>query len=280
MTARRQLDDRLASLDDIREVMSSLKTLALLETHKLARYAEAQQRALVTVRAAAADFASHFPVDEWQPRCPFRTVIALGSERGFCGTYNDALATAVHDTVTGFRDRHAVIAVGRKLAARLDPSINILPIEGAAIAEETEAVLLRVANALADLQRQEQGIALSVLYMDPNTHTVRVQPLFPLMPEATGVRASANPPELMIAPRTMFEALLDEQLYTTLVAAYYQALAAENRLRMEHLEGAVEHLDRQRNELRLKRNYLRQEEITEEIEVILLSAAASAGPGR
>jgi len=278
MSGRRQLDERLTSLDEIRDVMSSLKTLALLETHKLARYADAQQKAVATLRTAAADFTAHFPVGDWQPRCTFHAVIALGSEHGFCGAYNDLLATAVRDTAA-IRDRHAVIAVGRKLAAKLEPAAD-LAIEGAIVSEEAQRVLLRVADALVKLQQREGGVALSVLYLDPNTRAVQTRPLFPLVPAASPGAAKTTRPNLNVAPRAMFEALLEEQLYTLLVAAYYEALSAENRMRMEHLEGAVEHLDRQRGELRLKRNYLRQEEITEEIEVILLSAAASTDAGR
>ena len=51
-------------------------------------------------------------------------------------------------------------------------------------------------------------------------------------------------------------------------------LMAENRRRMQHLEGAIRRLEERTSELALKRNALRQEEITEEIEVILLSARA------
>ena len=47
---------------------------------------------------------------------------------------------------------------------------------------------------------------------------------------------------------------------------------AENQQRVRHLEGAVERLDDQLGTLERRRHRLRQEEITEEIEVILLNA--------
>ena len=46
----------------------------------------------------------------------------------------------------------------------------------------------------------------------------------------------------------------------------------ENHSRLQHMEGAVRHLDDQVEKLRRKSNIFRQEEITEEIEVILLTA--------
>lgn len=48
----------------------------------------------------------------------------------------------------------------------------------------------------------------------------------------------------------------------------------DNRQRLLHMDGAVRWLDKSSEELLLHYNRLRQEEITEEIEVILLSAKA------
>ena len=52
----------------------------------------------------------------------------------------------------------------------------------------------------------------------------------------------------------------------------YSSLMAENHHRVAHLEGAVRHLDSEATKLAHRCNTLRQEEIIEEIEVILLSA--------
>jgi F-type H+-transporting ATPase subunit gamma len=51
---------------------------------------------------------------------------------------------------------------------------------------------------------------------------------------------------------------------------------AEHLHRVQHLDAATHRLEEQAAELSLKRNTLRQEEITEEIEVILLSTEALA----
>ena len=52
---------------------------------------------------------------------------------------------------------------------------------------------------------------------------------------------------------------------------------AENHRRAQHLEGAIRHLDEESGELKRRSNALRQEEIIEEIEVILLSATSFSG---
>ena len=277
MSRQRQLDERLASLDEVREIMSSLKTLAFLETHKLARYTEAQQRAFACIDAASADLAAHFPVADWQPDCRSRALVVLGSERGFCGKYNETLEQAARAAVAAARGPFTVIAVGQKLASRWPTAGEIIGVDGASVAEEVQTVLLRVADVLAGLQARGGPVALDVMYQDPGTRQVVTQPLFPVLAPAAARRVGASAPQLNVEPQAMFSALLEERLYASLLAACYDALTAENHQRMEHLDGAVRHLDRQCEEMRLKRNYLRQEEITEEIEAILQSAEATAG---
>lgn len=53
---------------------------------------------------------------------------------------------------------------------------------------------------------------------------------------------------------------------------------AETQRRVAHLDNAVRHLDERLDALQRRSNQLRQEEIIEEIEVILLGAA-ELGPG-
>ena len=61
-------------------------------------------------------------------------------------------------------------------------------------------------------------------------------------------------------------------LFAVLHEIFYISLMAENQRRLQHLEGAVKHLDDETVNLRRKSQIYRQEEITEEIEVILLNA--------
>ena len=86
-------------------------------------------------------------------------------------------------------------------------------------------------------------------------------------------RFSVNPVLNMAPPRFLIE-LSDQYLFAALHSLLYTSLMAENHDRVRHLDGAVRHVDEQSEELAQKCNALRQEEIIEEIEVILLSAAS------
>ena len=79
---------------------------------------------------------------------------------------------------------------------------------------------------------------------------------------------------LNLQPRDFFLELTDQYVFAALHEALYASLMAENDRRVRHLEGAVRNLDDRSTDLRRKCNALRQEEIIEEIEVILLSTSA------
>ncbi|WP_447603858.1 F0F1 ATP synthase subunit gamma [Nitrospira sp. Nam80] len=55
---------------------------------------------------------------------------------------------------------------------------------------------------------------------------------------------------------------------------FFSSLMTEDLVRFQHMDQAIQRLEKDIGELTLKRNRLRQEEITEEIEMIMLSAEA------
>jgi F-type H+-transporting ATPase subunit gamma len=80
------------------------------------------------------------------------------------------------------------------------------------------------------------------------------------------------PPLLNLPPRAFLSELVDLYLFSLLHKICYSALLAENRARVSHLEAAIQRLEREVSELDRQRKILRQEEITEEIELLMLSA--------
>ena len=85
-------------------------------------------------------------------------------------------------------------------------------------------------------------------------------------------KACAYPADLNLPPEVFLRGLTGHYLYAALNAVLYSSLMAENRQRQVHMDRALQRLDEDSARLQLTYNIQRQEEITEEIEVILLSA--------
>ncbi|WP_417069937.1 F0F1 ATP synthase subunit gamma [Niveibacterium terrae] len=272
MSRRRELARRLETLSDIAGILSAMKGLALMEIHRLADFLVSQRTMVASIELAAADFlAWHAPLSGKAQACSELCVI-VGSEQGFCGDFNESL-------IEGIEPGARVIVVGRRLADRLgdtDGVEAVLP--GATVADEVPAVLLSLTRSLDRLLLDEKlaGCALSAL-SHAEGHGIRRRQLLPLPAPASPEPAHRFAAELNLPPAQFLHELSGHYLYAMLNEVLYSALLAENRQRLAHMEGALRHLDDECAQLKLSYNRQRQEEITEDIEIILLAAEEAQG---
>jgi len=267
----RQLQKHRRKLLDIRNIMNSMKTLAAIETHKLERGIASQQLLVQSIEDMAADFLSFFPQTFPEPKAPTDVVIVIGSERGFCGDFNDRIVRELDQRFTETEQAAGVIAVGNKLEPLLQESPNqIAFVRGADVTEEIVSVLDSLATALGS---HRQASSLCVLHHDFQTNEVATAVLLPPFGQVT-LRPPefSTPPLLNLPTMDFFLELIDHYLFTALHRILHLSLMAENQHRIQHLERATKHLDDSTEELGHRINTLRQEEIIEEIEVILLNA--------
>jgi F-type H+-transporting ATPase subunit gamma len=263
VSQRHQLEVRLGTLRDIGAIMRSLKTLAMLETRKLGRFIHSQKQVVQAVERAAACLLAHYPrLRRAGPDPPTanRVTLVLGSERGFCGDYNRSLV----ELLEPMTDAH-YLAVGRRLWPHLEGRNNVRLLEGANAAEEIGAVLR---NAVQVLHEIAPDGAIRVIFHDLDRTRVRQ-----VMPAFTEVSPDSTPypPHLHLKPAVLWGELTERYLASALHEMFYSALLTENQRRLQHLEGALSHLEDQTDKLAIRSNTLRQEEITEELQVIMLN---------
>jgi F-type H+-transporting ATPase subunit gamma len=274
MTRRRELEEHRNSLEEIGEILASMKTLAYMETRKLSRFLNAQQLVVDSINEVAQDFLSFHP---WLR--PIRTdvthvFLVIGSERGFCGDFNRALMERLAAARSEDRQSQTrIVAVGHKLNALIEGAeTKASLLDGASVVEEVPLVLQSIIDELDTLQTSVAELTLTGIYHD--NHGIRVAAyLPPFEPQGAEATARRYPPLLNVAPEEFMMDLLDHYLFAALNHMLYSSLMAENQRRVSHLEGAVRHLEDTSHELTRKCRALRQEEIIEEIEVILLSAS-------
>ncbi|MCR2831172.1 F0F1 ATP synthase subunit gamma [Acidithiobacillus ferrooxidans] len=132
---------------------------------------------------------------------------------------------------------------------------------------------LQLIRTLTTLQTQNGPFPLIALYHTPDAQESLLKPLLPPFQQRLHApRPLPYPPLLNLSPEAFFSGLVEQYLFATLHEIAYVSLMAENQRRLRHLDGAVRHLDEQSAVLARRGNSLRQEEIIEEIEVILLGS--------
>jgi F-type H+-transporting ATPase subunit gamma len=275
MSRRREIDGRIEALGDIGKIMRSMKNLSYMETRKLARFLDSQRRVVAGIDAAARDFLGHWP--ELLEAIPGAQAVyvLIGAERGFGGSFDEKILKLLElEQSTAKAVPPLLIAVGAKLASALGGDARLAEsIPGASAAEEIPAVLSRLVQDLNRLTADLGAMSLTVLHWDAETEVVSSVPVLP--PFQTGrERAIAPhpfPPGLSLTPERFLALLIEHYLFAALHEILYSSLMAEHQQRVRHLEGALGRVDDRIQELTLRRNALRQEEITEEIELILLN---------
>ena len=198
----------------------------------------------------------------------------MGSERGFCGNFNEKLLHELAQQESkNIEKTYSIIVVGQKLARHLeaDPRVAAF-LDGANFEEEIAPILNTIISAISLLQKQHGMISLVVLYHYDILDKINRRDLLPPFQEKIEAPCFSYPPLLNITAEQFFTDLSEQYLFAALHEIAYTSLMIENHWRVQHLEGAVNRLDNDTEMLRQKCRTLRQEEITEEIEVILLSA--------
>jgi F-type H+-transporting ATPase subunit gamma len=270
MSLSRELQLHIAQLKEIRSILNSMKILAFMETHKLQRFKTMQGLAVANIERAALDFLDFYPGLATAEHGVAHVCILVGSERGFCGDFNESLIKAISSqTCTG------IIAIGSRLINRLEGIATevIATLEGANVAEEVPTVINRLIDAISALHgKSSTALQLTVVYHDNASGQVSRRQVFPPFAQPNqGTSHHGHPPVLNLAPGEFFADLIEHYLFAVLHESFYISLMAENNSRLQHLEGAVNHLDDETVRLQRKSQIYRQEEITEEIEVILLN---------
>lgn len=281
MSRRRQIEHHRRSLAQIREIMDSMKTLAFMETRKLTEQIVNQRQALQTIDSAAQDFISACPdaLPDSSDLAPGYVVV--GTQRGFCGDFNEQVKQCLEARIERERNRDPeVIVIGDRLHGKMPADLPVGTfLEGADVAEQVPTVLAHIVRAVHEIGRQRGPLSLTVVYHRHDQSKVSALPLLPPFREHAGARREhAVAPLLNLAPEQFFIGLVDTFLFAALRQALHESLMAENHRRVQHLDGAVRHLDDELESLRRQGNQLRQEEIIEEIEVILLGAANPVRP--
>lgn len=261
MSQSRELQLHIHQLEEIRSILNAMKNLALMTVHKLTQLQVFQSQVVAHIEDNSAKFFTVYPhfIGE-SHREP--VYLVFGSERGFCGDFNELLLDSlVNQPITG------IIAVGNRLISRLESYTYplIASLNGINIVEEVLPLLEQLMFQINKLASDSTVIAV---YHDLNTGLIKHRQILPL---SLPLQPEVETPLLNLPAEIFFSKMLEQHLLAVLHEIIYISSLSENRRRLQHLEGAVQHLDQQTQTLHHKSQIYRQEEITEEIEVILLN---------
>ncbi|HWB85248.1 MAG TPA: F0F1 ATP synthase subunit gamma [Bryobacteraceae bacterium] len=274
MSRRREIEASVRGYREIRDILNAMKNMARMEVHRLGRFLVTQQRVVSGIEAAGSDFVTFYPALFPQDEPSHEIHLLLGSERGFCGDFNERLLSAFGRRGVGGQTE--VVVLGSKLRGKLPRDLRVAAfLESASAVEEVEGVLVQLMDTLSGLANSRgttRPLRVIVFHHRAQGEDVQVSVLQPFGQPGASPRRFINPPRLYLDPVVFANGLVEQYLFARLHELLFTSLMVENQIRVQHMDSAAQRLERKSAELLRRRNTLRQEEITEEIEVIMLSA--------
>lgn len=277
MRLRSKLINHLNTLHSIHSIMTAMKNLALIETGKINKFLVEQKKVVTSIENIAADFFNFYP--QYQIGIQHENVevcVLLGTERGFCGAFNEALVSAYYNYLTKQKPRDMqVVAIGSKLITKLENQLELSKqLEGPSTAEEIPGIILALVKNLENIYPTSWTVICNE-EKDGVIQTNIVKPFSEI--KTIGQKSYSTSPLLNLQPDEFFTGLLDEYFFALLYKIFYTSFLLENKQRSQHIDGALQWLDKTSAELKHSLNVTRQEEITESIEEIMLSVEMLLG---
>ena len=269
MSKLSDLQSRMRALRDIEGILNAMKNLSLVEITKVSRLYVTQQELLRSVEEALADFQRFYEApDETRGTAGDSLYVLIGSERGFCGGFNETIQKTLESHSTA-GTTPKLILVGRKLALKfLEDKRVVASLDGPSAVEEIPLVISQLAKTLTRFSSSDWKI----IHNSYTTAGTRVETTFPFeFPRTETAKKLQFPPLLNVAPPDLRPQLFEQYLFALFYGIFYQSFMAENHERLHHMDGALNKLREDEERFRRLSNSLRQETITEELELIMLS---------
>jgi len=267
MSSSADIDRKLRTFSSVGDIVSAMKAYAGMTVRKTEELVPNIREYEGTVIEALGDSARLIQGGmPGRAGISGRLLIAFGSSQGLCGAYNDHVAARVSEEMTG---KDTLFIIGARLRGALESNGASIesgidsPASISGIAKALEDSITRI----VDIYRGGDVYHLSLIYTVVREHQAEVV-LERVLPPCIGEvkKATSGPPPMTyMDAQSIFEAVLEEFLYISLYRACLESLRSENWFRLNVLEGATDSLERHLAELRTQKNYVRQEEITEEM---------------
>ena len=221
---------------------------------------------------AMADLMTHYPHIPFERKeTGKRILIAFGSSQGLCGPFNEKMVEAVsglinsNDTlfIIGGRLRSAIESRQIPYAGYIDSPVSVNGLK-----ESLKEALLQIIKIYSQKEYYNLRVVFTII-LENKAMTSIEQILPPDLKRVRAIKPARSSPMTYSEPAMVFEKVLEEFLHIGLYRCYMESLRSENWYRLRSMEGASDNLTRRLSDLCSLQNYVRQEEITEEMLEIL-----------
>lgn len=272
---------RIATTEDIQSIVRTMKSLSAVSIRQYEKAVEAlhdYQQTIelgfrVVLRQGVRPMAAR-----GRPEGP-SVAIVIGSDRGLCGRFNEALISfavkELHKKHSGSGSKPLILAVGSRAAARLDAvglppdDTFVLPGSVAGLVNTAQSIIIQM-----DRWQREKQAARIRIFFNRRTGQSRAGPvsrtLTPLSPAYLKRLMDRPWPSRRVPTFTMdydalFSWLVRQHLFISVYRAGAESLASEHASRLAAMQAAERNINERLGDLSAEYRKKRQESITTEL---------------
>ncbi len=284
------IKDQLKGAGDIQNIVRTMKSFAAVHIRHYRKAEQSLFRYRETVEDALGAIMRHqTPAGSLHkrknPQKCVTGIVAMGSDQGLVGQFNDKAARVVKDMLAdGNKEPSQVCVLGKRLAGKLD-GYGVFVRERLAMPVSVQSIPIVLEQLLTILDQWKIEHCVEAIFMVNNRmkSTIVSEPVCrsilppdPLWLEALSKREKKKNivPLVTITPVELRKALVSHYLYAELFGGLIESLFSENTMRLIAMEIAEKHIADHLEALTGEFNQERQSGITEEILDIMAGVSA------
>ena len=284
MTRLAEIETQVAGMDDLRDVVGAMRSLAGMRMREAQQTVPGIRRHAEVIAEAIAGTLSLLPESERRNTVPSRRMLVLCmAEHGFVGGFNERLAEELDRVgrpddmlfVLGTRGAALLFERGRRPAWS-----HPMPTRSRAAAPTIHALSGELYRQIA--RGNAESVAV-LFFRGTGGAPIAIQQrlILPFDARSLKERVPRQPPLHNLAPDALYERLVAEYIFALLTEAAVESIASENSARFSAMESAFDNVSRKLEALRQDARQARQSEITTEIlELVTADAALTAASSR
>jgi F-type H+-transporting ATPase subunit gamma len=293
MESLEQLQKQLASLDDLRSIVKTMKAMSAANIRQYEQAVDALAGYYATVKYGLQAILR----EQQQPLSPVASTgakrrlaaIVFGSDHGMCGRFNEEIADYARQRIAASAaDPQAplILATGERVATALASQGQAVaqslptPAAAAQITLTVQQILLQI-----DTWREQEGV--HYVYLFYNRHTgsknqhqptgIELLPLnlqrFHRLQEEPW--PSRSLPTFSMQPEVLLSRLIRQYLFVLVFRACAESQASEHASRLAAMQAAQRNLDEQMDDVSMAYRRARQNAITAELLDVVAGFEAS-----
>ncbi|NYT77741.1 F0F1 ATP synthase subunit gamma [Alcaligenaceae bacterium] len=267
---------RTEAMQGIRGIVHTMKTLSAINRYPYEQAARSINDWRDTILDGLHAFAkAHGALEQSAAARALPVVVALGSDQGLCGNYNETVAQTLAAHLAT-HEQHAILCIGAEMQDAIhDVGLKteralLTPASVDGLGRVVSDLITRIDAVRAD---QPHGITVTLAFTERKAHGQQaavLRQVLPLAPEVLVALAnrpwtSRSLPHFDMTPTAILAALLRHYLFASLFYACAEALVTENAARFARMQQAEKNIDDQLDELASTTRTTRQSAITEEL---------------